>query len=97
MRGLRTQEDNEFLIFFKIVQEEANKRGFVFFMDFGECKDIKYKDMILDELFGWGIPLNKADTFEKLYNDRNIAEKWDKYCIWVIPESKNGNLIINFE
>ncbi|MDO5017821.1 MAG: hypothetical protein Q4E02_00820 [Lagierella massiliensis] len=97
MKGLRTQESKDFVKFFEKVQKEANKKGFVFFMDFGECVDIKFKDMLIDELFGWNIPIEKSEEFEKLYLDRSIPKEWDKYCIWVLPEIKDNEIVINFE
>lgn len=97
MLGLRTKEDKKFIGFFKLVQKEAERNGFVFFLDFGECNDIPFNDMIIDELFGWKIPAEKAEEFEKVFNSRENTLKWDKYCSWVIPKINNDNLIINFE
>ena len=45
MLGLRTQENNKFINFFKLVQDEASKANKVFFLDFGECEDIDFMDM----------------------------------------------------
>lgn len=89
MLGLRTKEDEKFIRFFEIVQKEAEKNGFIFFLDFGECNDIQHKDMIIDELFGWKIPVGKAEEFEKVFNSRKNTSKWDKYCSWVIPKINN--------
>lgn len=97
MIGLRTKEDEKFIRYFKIVQKEAEKNGFVFFLDFGECNDIKYNDMIIDELFGWKIPVGKAKEFEKVFIYRKNTSEWDKYCSWVIPKINDDILTIDFE
>lgn len=52
MKGLRTSETEKFLKFFNKVQELANVESKVFFLDFGECKQVKYEDMEVDILFG---------------------------------------------
>ena len=56
MQGLRTQENNEFIKFFKLVQDEVKKLNKVFFLDFGQCNDILFSGMEVDSLFGWLIP-----------------------------------------
>ena len=66
MIGLRTKEDEKFIRYFKIVQKEAEKNGFVFFLDFGECNDIKYNDMIIDENYLDGkYPLKKQKSLKR--------------------------------
>lgn len=97
MLGLRTQESDEFINFFTIVQSEANKMGNVFFMDFGQCDDIDFEDIEIDRLFGWLIPENENKTFEKLFINDKVSEKWDKYCTWVTPEIVDGKLKIRFD
>lgn len=97
MLGLRTQESEEFINFFKIVQDEAKKRNSVFFLDFGECQDIEFKNMVLEDLFGWLIPKEKVEFFEKIFLEDNIPEKWDEYCKWCIPKIKDNKLKIKFE
>lgn len=97
MRGLRTKENDNFKIFFEKVQDAANKEGKVFFLDFGECKDISYKDMEIDELFGWLINKDFAEEFESYFLSNQVSNKWDAYCVWVIPKIVSEELIINFE
>lgn len=97
MKGLRTKDSKEFIRFFENVQKKANIKGFTFFLDFGECKDIKFNDMIIDDLFGWLIPNDKADDFEKQFLNRSIDNVWHKYCTWVIPDVIDNKLIIKFE
>ncbi|MDO5036943.1 MAG: hypothetical protein Q4E37_01415 [Tissierellia bacterium] len=94
MRGLRTKEDKKFLKYFEKVQECAKLKESVFFLDFGECNDTTFKDMIIDELFGWLIPFDKAEEFEILFNEENVSDDWDRYCCWVIPDIKDNELNI---
>ena len=97
MQGLRTREDERFVEFFNLVQKEARKKNCVFFLDFGECKDIEFKNMIIDDLFGWLIPQGKADNFETLFNNEKISREWDRYCCWVLPNIEDGKLSIMIE
>lgn len=39
MRGLKTQEGEKFIAFFRMVQEEARKHHSVFFLECGEGND----------------------------------------------------------
>lgn len=97
MLGLRTQENNKFIEFFKLVQDEASKVNKVFFLDFGECEDIEFKDMQVDSLFGWLIPKEMVDKFKDEFEKEKALSKWDDYCVWVIPEIKENKLNIVFE
>ena len=97
MLGLRTQENNKFIKFFKLVQDEASKANKVFFLDFGECEDIEFKDMEVDSLFGWLIPKEMVDKFKDEFEKEKVLSKWDDYCVWVIPEIKDYKLNIIFE
>lgn len=97
MQGLRTKEDKKFLKYFEQVQKHAKVRKSVFFLDFGECKDIQFKDMIIDELFGWLIPFEKLEDFEVLFYEEKISDDWDKYSCWAIPSIKENKLSIVFE
>lgn len=97
MQGLRTQENEKFMRYFALVQEEAGRIGKVFFLDFGQCDDIRYQDMEMDTLFGWLIPEENAATFEKLFLDGSIPESWNSDCCWVIPKMTGEKLEILFE
>lgn len=97
MLGLRTQENNEFIKFFEIVQNEAEKLNKVFFLDFGQCDDILFKGMEVDSLFGWLIPNEVVEEFnEDFIKDVNLS-KWDEYNSWVIPDIRDNKLNIVFE
>ena len=97
MLGLRTQEKNEFIKFFESVQDEANKLNKVFFLDFGQCEDIPFNGMEVDSLYGWLIPKEEVETFNKEFIDKINLSKWDEYCVWAIPSIANGKLNIVFE
>ncbi len=97
MLGLRTQENNKFIKFFKLVQDEASKANKVFFLDFGECKDIDFMDMEVDSLFGWLIPKEMVDKFKEKFEKEKDLSGWDDYCVWVITEMKDNKLKILFK
>ena len=100
MRGLRTQatESKAFLRFFELVQEAANDLESVFFLDTGDCKDIPYKDMELDDLFGWLVPRDKASSFERAFLNEMHPSEGDEFLIWCIPTIEDdGSLKIKFK
>lgn len=97
MQGLRTKENERFIKYFEVVQARANKQNAVFFMDFGQCDDIAFKDMELDCLFGWLIPFYMADSFENIYLKSQVDDKWDDFCVWVTPKVEGSKLSIVFE
>ena len=97
MKGLRTEENDRFLRYFEIVQSYAKKQNSVFFMNFGQCDDIVFKDMELDCLFGWLIPNDMADNFEKIYLKSKVDDSWDDFCVWVTPIIESSKLSIIFE
>ena len=96
MKGLRTTETKKFLNYFKKVQELSNVESKVFFLDFGECKQIEFKDMEVDVLFGWLIPQGLSDDFEKKYIQNRIEEKWNEYYKIVDFKIKDNSLNIIF-
>ena len=97
MLGLRTQENNEFIKFFEIVQNEAEKLNKVFFLDFGQCDDIPFKGMQVDSLFGWLIPNEDVEKFNAEFIKEINLSKWDEYNSWVIPDIRDNKLNIVFE
>jgi hypothetical protein len=97
MRGLRTQENKKFKAFFELVQQEAAKKGCVFFLDFGECQDIPFKEMEIDNLFGWCIPFEKVNDFEEQFLTQETMDGWDSNLCWCIPSIEDDHLQINFE
>lgn len=97
MRGLRTQEGKKFERFFSHVQKKANDEGRVFFLDFGDCRDEEFGDMLIDDLCGWLVPVGGADQFERVFLSDGNLERWDDDITWCISSVKDGNLNIQFE
>lgn len=97
MLGLRTQENNEFIKFFEIVQNEAEKLNKVFFLNFGQCDDIPFKGMEVDSLFGWLIPNEDVEKFNVEFIKETNLSKWDEYSTWVIPNIIGDKLDVVFE
>ena len=97
MLGLRTQENSEFIKFFKLVQDEAKKLNKVFFLDFGQCDDIEFKGMEVDSLFGWLIPDEDVEKFNTEFIKKSNLSKWDEYFTWAIPRIIDNKLNIVFE
>lgn len=97
MLGLRTKDNDRFIKYFNLVQLEALKLSCCFFIDFGQCDDIQFKDMEVDTLFGWLIPIEYVSEFNEEFVKFKINEKWHKYCTWVTPEIVDDKLYINFE
>lgn len=97
MLGLRTQENKEFISYFELVQQRAKNINSVFFLDFGQCDDVRFKNMELDRLFGWLIPKRYVYQFNNDFENNDIDEKWDKYCMWAIPEVVNDRVYVHFK
>lgn len=97
MQGLRTKENDKFLKFFAIVQKNAKEQNSVFFMDFGQCDDVDFKGMELDTLFGWLIPNDKVDNFEKIYLTSRVDDRWNDFCVWATPSIENDHVSVIFE
>ena len=88
MLGLRKDEGFRFNKYFEEVQKEARKSGCIYYADCGEGKDGETKDMDLEDMFGWLIPIERAKEFEKvwLHNDKKLWSddyNWDDYCTWL--------------
>lgn len=82
VQGLRTQENDKFLNFWKIVQSEAQKNNSVFFLDCGDGNEIITEDFNAEDLFGWLIPNSKVSEFEELFNkndDNIIHDRFDSF------------------
>lgn len=97
MRGLRTKESNEFLRFFEKVQAAAAERDAIFFLDAGECMDITFKDMLIDEMSGWLVPFKRADLFEKAFIGNLNLDAFEEFYIWCIPKIIGEVLEIEFK
>lgn len=97
MLGLRTEENNEFLNFFKLVQNEAQKQNAVFFMECG-CGDVLSEENIeCEDCQGWLIPVEKAEEFNKLFLAENVDEKWDEFEAWADWKKTSNGIQVTVE
>ncbi|MCI5874063.1 MAG: hypothetical protein PUJ55_00385 [Clostridiales bacterium] len=94
MKGLRTQENNNFIKFFEIVQNEAAKSGKVFFLDCEEGHDGSVDGMEVCNLSGWLIPTDKANEFEALWKNEEEDDKWSDFFGFVSWKDENGLKIV---
>lgn len=95
MVGLRTQEDDRFVRFFKIIQEKANKLNSVFFLDCGEGHSVFEDDIICTDCSGWLVPSDKVQDFQKEYDKFQDNESWEKYVAWVTWKKDQSGIVIN--
>lgn len=79
MKGLRTQEDDNFIRFFEIVQEAAKKIGMVFFLDCEDGNDAIIDGIEVCDLAGWLIPVAQANEFEKVWKDNKEDDAWSDF------------------
>jgi hypothetical protein len=87
MRGLRTQETNKFKRFFSIVQDAAQKKNSVFFLDAGDGNDFETDNLEGENLMGWLIPEEKLSDFEKEWNKGDVSDDWSDFYCWAIWEN----------
>lgn len=86
MRGLKTQEGNNFLAFFRLVQAEAQKRDSVFFLECGEGNDFSGDNIEGEDLRGWLIPVERADEFEHEWLNGDPSGNWENHIAWALWE-----------
>lgn len=94
MKGLRTQENNNFIKFFEVVQSEAEKIGKVFFLDCEEGHDGSVNGMEVCNLSGWLIPADKANEFELLWKREKEDDNWSDFFVFVSWKDENGLKIV---
>lgn len=99
MQGLRKQENQKFNNFFGLVQQEATKKGRIFFCDCGQGKVFENNNFECEDLCGWLIPQEKADEFEKLFlNDSDDQHDFDDlYCYVDFSVRPNGEILISID
>ena len=96
MKGLRTQEGIKFESFFNIVQKFANRQNAVFFLKSGEGNEIIRNDFEGEDLFGWLIPNDLVEKFEKEFAARTEGDTWEKFETFANWEESNNSIIITF-
>lgn len=97
IQGLRTQENDKFLNFWKIVQSEAEKQNSVFFLDCGDGNEMTTDEFNAEDLFGWLVPNNKVSNFEALFDnflDEDINDMFDDCYKSVTWNFNNGTLSV---
>lgn len=82
MQGLRTQENNNFLNYFELVQNKAKELGKVFFVDSGEGDTKKFDKYECESLSGWLIDCDDVEEFQRSYlANSGTPQKFDScYC-----------------
>lgn len=93
MQGLRTQETSKFLKFFAIVQDAAQKKNCVFFLDAGDGRDFENDTLEGEDLMGWLIPKDKVFDFEKEWKQNDVSDDWSDYFVWAVWENANNPTI----
>lgn len=93
MQGLRKQETNKFQKFFSIVQNAANEKGCVFFLDAGDGRDFETDALEGEDLMGWLIPKDKVSGFEKEWETSDVSDNWSDFFVWAIWENADNPTI----
>lgn len=93
MQGLREQETNKFEKFFSIVQNAANDKECVFFLDAGDGRDFETDALEGEDLMGWLIPKDKVSDFEKEWKTGDVSDDWSDFFVWAIWENADDPTI----
>lgn len=96
MVGLRTQETSKFNSFFKLIQDRANERNCVFFLDSGDGNEFETESMEGENLQGWLVPQSKADEFENIWRNNEEDDEWVEFFCWVEWQNQNGIIDVKF-
>lgn len=97
MLGLRSQENEKFNKFFSLIQEDANKRGCIFFADAGDGNEFETNTMEGEEMMGWLIPKEKAKDFEPLWKTSSVDDSWSDFFCWAVWTFLDNKITISFE
>lgn len=93
MQGLRKQETDKFEKFFSIVQNAANEKECVFFLDAGDGRDFETDTLEGEDLMGWLIPKDKVPDFEKEWETGDVSDDWSDFFVWAIWENADNPTI----
>lgn len=92
MTGLRTREPLGFEKFMEKVQQAAESKGCVFFLDSKEGHEQVKNGLIASDCSGWLVPVEEAEEFNAEYSE---CDCWDKYFAWETwYEDARGNIVI---
>lgn len=96
MQGLRQQESQKFEKFFQMVQDEAKKKGCVFFLDCGLGNVFEDDNIECEDLSGWLIENNKVHEFERIFVEDLETDDFDEaYCSVIFSTDEAGNIKID--
>ena len=95
-RGLLSNEDGtvkneKFAKYFAIVDQKARDRNYIFFISEADGREFYGDDIEGDDLWGWLIPNDRADEFEKLWAADKENDDWIEFFVcaeW--RETKDG-------
>ncbi len=96
MRGLRTQETKKFNAFFELVQNKAQTRGAVFFLESGDGNEFTTEAMEGEELQGWLVPEQEAAAFERIWLDGKEDDEWVDFFCWVKWKRSGDSIDVSF-
>lgn len=97
MVGLRTHENDKFLKFWKIVQDEAQKRDKTFFLDCGNGHSFEDDAIECEDLSGWLVDNDKADKFNKLFTSHTpIGDEWADNIVFVKWQKNRDAFSVKF-
>lgn len=97
MKGLRTQENEKFNMFWELVQSKAVSRGMMFFADCGEGREFFLDDMEGEDIRGWLIPLDKSEEFQREWEKYNESDYWIDNIFWAEWTMNDGVIFVEFK
>ena len=97
MLGLKTQEENNFIKFFEIVQRTAKRDGNVFFLECEDGNDSEVNGIEVCDLQGWLIPESKVDEFNPIWEKDEVDDEWVDFFKFATWNNENNGLKIKFE
>ena len=96
MQGLRTQESKKFERFWQLVQDRAQKDGYVFFGECGEGRDFETEEIEGEDFFGWLIPCALQNDFQKQWEQNRVNKRWNKFCRFAVWSETDTGIKISF-
>jgi len=97
IKGLRTQESDKFYRFFELIQQEAEKKGCIFFAEAGDGHDYVSNTLECEDMMGWLIPKEKINEFEPLWEKDQVPELWSDFFTFAVWKEDGDSIKIVFE
>ena len=96
MQGLRQQESQKFEKFFQLVQDEAKKKGCVFFLDCGLGNVFENDNIECEDLTGWLVEKGQVSEFEQIFAEDLETDDFDEaYCSVLYSVDGTGSIKID--